>query len=100
MVVNNDPGLKAYLASTASPDAKAQRYLDRLASLAARDIATKQSLDDQQALVAQLGAAIQGDQALVDSAKVQLGYTTIRSPIDGELLSLAMPTPPAKPSAT
>ena len=27
MVVNNDPGLKAYLASNASPDAKAQRYI-------------------------------------------------------------------------
>ncbi|SRR5579884_934741 len=27
MVVNNDPGLKAYLASDASPEAKAQRYL-------------------------------------------------------------------------
>ncbi|HSU89164.1 MAG TPA: hypothetical protein VLL56_10030 [Terriglobia bacterium] len=27
MVVNNDPGLKAYLASNASPTAKAQRYL-------------------------------------------------------------------------
>src|SRR6202049_1004725 len=27
MVVNNDPGLKAYLASSASPQAKAERYL-------------------------------------------------------------------------
>src|SRR5207244_10860685 len=27
MVVNNDPGLKAFLASNASPQAKAQRYL-------------------------------------------------------------------------
>jgi hypothetical protein len=27
MVVNNDPGLKAFLASTASPQAKAERYL-------------------------------------------------------------------------
>src|SRR6185295_18698061 len=27
MVVNDDPGLKAYLASNASPEAKAQRYL-------------------------------------------------------------------------
>jgi len=27
MVVNNDPGLKAFLASAASPEAKAQRYL-------------------------------------------------------------------------
>jgi hypothetical protein len=27
MVINNDPGLKAYLASNASPDAKAQRYI-------------------------------------------------------------------------
>jgi hypothetical protein len=27
MVVNNDPGLKAYLASTAPPDVKVNRYL-------------------------------------------------------------------------
>jgi hypothetical protein len=27
MVINNDPGLKAYLASNASPEAKAQRYI-------------------------------------------------------------------------
>ena len=27
MVVNNDPGLKAFLASNASPEAKAHRYL-------------------------------------------------------------------------
>src|SRR5262249_57778716 len=27
MVINNDPGLKAYLSSNASPEAKAQRYL-------------------------------------------------------------------------
>jgi hypothetical protein len=27
MVINDDPGLKAYLASNASPDAKAQRYI-------------------------------------------------------------------------
>ncbi len=63
--------------------ANAQRDLERLTSLAARDFATKQGLERQQALVAQLSAAVQGDQALIDQAKVQLDYTTIRSPIDG-----------------
>jgi multidrug efflux system membrane fusion protein len=62
---------------------KARRDLERLTSLAARDFATKQSVESQQALVAELAAALQGDQALVDNAAVQLGYTTIRSPING-----------------
>ena len=61
----------------------ARRDLERLTSLAVRDFATKQSVETQQALVAQLAAAIQGDQAQVDNAKVQLGYTTIKSPISG-----------------
>lgn len=58
--------------------------LERISKLAARDIATKKSVETQEALVAQLTAAVRGDQALVDNARVQLGYTTITSPIDGQ----------------
>ena len=61
--------------------ANAQRDLQRYVDL--RDFASKQSLDTQRALVAQLTATLQGDQASIDNAKVQLGYTTIHAPISG-----------------
>jgi membrane fusion protein, multidrug efflux system len=57
--------------------------LERSKTLVAREFATRQSVDTQRALVAQLEAAVQGDQAAIDSAEVQLGYTTIVSPITG-----------------
>jgi multidrug efflux system membrane fusion protein len=46
---------------------------------------TRQSFDDQRGLVAQLQAAVKGDQAQIDTAKLNLGYTDITSPIDGRL---------------
>jgi multidrug efflux system membrane fusion protein len=63
--------------------ANAQRDLARYADLAKREFASRQQLDTTQALVAQLTAAIQGDQAAIDSAKIQLDYTTITAPISG-----------------
>ena len=36
-------------------------------------------------MVAQLQAAIKGDEAQINTAKLNLGYTDIRSPIDGRL---------------
>jgi multidrug efflux system membrane fusion protein len=48
-----------------------------------RDFATKQSVDTQRALVDQLQATIQGDQAAIENAMVQLSYTKITSPISG-----------------
>jgi len=57
--------------------------LQRYAELATRNFATKQQTDTQRAMVAQLTAQIQGDQAAIDNARTQLGYTTITSPIDG-----------------
>jgi len=63
--------------------ANARLDYQRSASLAARDFASKQTVDTQRALVAQLEAAVQGDQATIDNATVQLGYTTILSPITG-----------------
>jgi len=56
-----------------------QRFLD----LAKRDFASRQSVDTQQAQVGQLEAAVASDQALIDNAKVNLDYTTIRAPFDG-----------------
>lgn len=62
-------------------DAKVE--LQRFANLAARGAGTQQSADTQKALVAQLEANIQADQAAIDNAKVQLDYTTITAPISG-----------------
>ncbi|HUA56195.1 MAG TPA: efflux RND transporter periplasmic adaptor subunit [Candidatus Sulfotelmatobacter sp.] len=74
------------IANKASDEAKllnAKLDLQRYSSLVQREFATRQSVDTQNALVAQLDAAIQGDQAMIDNARVQLGYTTITAPLDG-----------------
>ena len=63
--------------------ANAQRDLDRYVTLAPQNFTSKQVLDTQRALVAQLAAQIKADQASIDSAKTQLDYTTITSPIPG-----------------
>jgi multidrug efflux system membrane fusion protein len=57
--------------------------LQRFLNLATRQFATTQSVDTQKATVAQLEAAVQADQAQIDFAQVQLGYTTITAPIAG-----------------
>jgi multidrug efflux system membrane fusion protein len=59
--------------------------LGRYTSLAKTGAATTQQLDTTRALVAQTEASIKADQALVDTAQVQLNYSSIRSPIDGRL---------------
>jgi multidrug efflux system membrane fusion protein len=63
--------------------ANAKLDLQRFSDLATRNFAPKQQVDTQRAMVAQLEAQIQGDQAAIDSAKTQLDYTTITSPITG-----------------
>ncbi len=55
----------------------------RDADLLASKILSQQDYDVQKALVDQLAAAVQADQAAIDNARVQLGYTTITSPLDG-----------------
>jgi len=64
--------------------ASAKADLDRYEQLAPQNLASKQTLDSQHALVAQLEAQIKGDQANIDNARTQLGYTTITSPIQGK----------------
>jgi multidrug efflux system membrane fusion protein len=61
--------------------ANAKRDLERFAAL--KEYASKQSVDAQGTQVQQLTAAIEGDQAAIDNATVQLGYTTITAPISG-----------------
>ena len=65
--------------------ATAQADLVRYGRLVGPGFQTRQSYEDQQGLVAQLTAAVKGDEAQIDTARVNLGYTNIRSPIDGRL---------------
>ncbi len=61
----------------------AHRDLDRYALLEPEDLASKQTVDTQRSLIAQLAAQVKGDEAAVDNARTQLDYTSIRSPING-----------------
>ncbi len=61
----------------------ARRDLERYELLAPEDLASKQTVDTQKALIAQLIAQVKGDEAGVDSARTNLDYTTITSPIEG-----------------
>jgi membrane fusion protein, multidrug efflux system len=63
--------------------ANAKLDLERYSSLVIKEFATRQSVDTQKALVAQYEAAIAHDRAVIDNAHVQLGYTTIVSPLKG-----------------
>lgn len=61
----------------------AKTTLDRDAELLASKILAQQDYDAQKAMVQQLEAAVNGDQAAINNATTQLGYTTITAPIDG-----------------
>ena len=61
----------------------AHHDMDRYELLAPEDLASKQTVDTQKALTAQLTAQLKGDEAAIDNARTQLEYTSIRSPIDG-----------------
>ncbi|HTS18671.1 MAG TPA: efflux RND transporter periplasmic adaptor subunit [Verrucomicrobiae bacterium] len=63
--------------------ANAQLDLKRDTDLYQQKIATQQTYDTQKALVDQLVATVKADQAAIDSAQVQLNYTTVVSPLDG-----------------
>jgi multidrug efflux system membrane fusion protein len=57
--------------------------LDRATRLAKTGATSTQQLDTAKALVAQLDASVNSDQAAIDSAQVQVNYCHIRAPIDG-----------------
>ena len=61
----------------------AQADLARYAQLVGPGFQTRQSFDQQKALVAQLQASLKSDQAQIDNVQLNLLYAAIRSPIDG-----------------
>jgi membrane fusion protein, multidrug efflux system len=61
----------------------AKLVLDRYANLLASKTQTQEAYDNQKATVGQLEGAVGADQALIDSAQINLDYAQIRSPIDG-----------------
>ncbi|MDE2005284.1 MAG: efflux RND transporter periplasmic adaptor subunit [Rhodospirillales bacterium] len=65
--------------------AAATADLARFTSLLSRGFQSRQSYDQQRALVAQISAAIAGDRAAIETARINLSYTEIRAPIAGRL---------------
>ena len=64
---------------------QAQADLARYQTLSRQDSIAKQQVDDQAFLVAQDKAAMAADQAQIDTAKLNIGYTRIVSPISGRV---------------
>jgi membrane fusion protein, multidrug efflux system len=60
-----------------------QLNLQRFQQLMKQQFETAQNLDTQQALVDQMTAQVKGDQAAIDNAQTNLGYTSIKAPISG-----------------
>jgi membrane fusion protein, multidrug efflux system len=63
--------------------ANAKLDLERYTRLAATNAVNKQQLDTQRAMVAQLEAQVQLDQAAIDNARAMLSYTDVVAPISG-----------------
>jgi multidrug efflux system membrane fusion protein len=63
--------------------ANAKLDLERYTKLAATNAINKQQLDTQKAMVAQLTAQVQLDQAAIDNARAILSYTDVIAPITG-----------------
>jgi membrane fusion protein, multidrug efflux system len=61
----------------------AQLDLERYGKLLGPGFQSRQSYDQQKTTVDSLKAAIAGDQAAIDTARLNLVYSDIRSPIDG-----------------
>src|SRR5256885_4182363 len=61
----------------------AQRNLARFEDLAKRKLIAQQQADDQRALVGQFEGAVRIDRAAIETAKLNLAYARITSPIDG-----------------
>ena len=57
--------------------------LNRYIDLAKQKSVAQQLANSQKAIVAQLVAMVKSDEAIIQSAKVNLGYTDLTSPIDG-----------------
>jgi multidrug efflux system membrane fusion protein len=80
--------LDAALAKKASDQAQLANLkldLTRYANLAQKQFASQQQVDQQHASVAQMEATIQGDDAAIATARLNLDFTRITSPIQGRV---------------
>ncbi len=59
--------------------------MQRYAQLWKQDSIAKQQYDTQVSLVKQYEGVVKTDQAAVDNAQIQLGYTKVTSPVDGRI---------------
>ena len=75
---------EASLARDQAQLSNAQADLKRFSDLTKKGFATVQEQEQATAQAKVMTAAIMADQAAIDLAKLQLGYTEIRSPIDGK----------------
>jgi len=74
---------EATLARDTSQAQSAAREAERYKALVEKDYVTRSQADQVAAAAAATQATVQSDRAAVDNARVNLGYTTIRSPIAG-----------------
>jgi len=74
---------QAQLARDRAQYDRAELELRRQTDLASRAAATQQKLEDAQMAQRVYDAAMHADEAAIENAKVNLSYTTIRSPITG-----------------
>lgn len=81
---------EAKLAQDQAQLVKYQRDVARLQPLAAQHAATQTDLDTAISGAAQQTAAMKGDQASIDTAKLNFSYTVISSPIDGMIGNLGV----------
>lgn len=63
----------------------ARQDLRRYERLAPKGYISRQQLDQQHQLVSQYSALVEGDNAAVESDRIQLSYTRIKAPISGRL---------------
>ncbi|CAM3051715.1 efflux transporter periplasmic adaptor subunit [Pseudomonas floridensis] len=76
---------RAQLAQNKAQLDVAQLDLKRYRQLTEGNGISRQTYDQQQALVRQLSATAQGNEASINAAQVQLSYTQIRSPVSGRV---------------
>jgi membrane fusion protein (multidrug efflux system) len=74
---------QAGLAQAQAAEAQAERDLARARPLTAIDALSEKELDATVAANASAKAQVQAGEAAVQTAELNLGYTTVRSPIDG-----------------
>ncbi len=65
--------------------AKARKDAKRYTDLLAKDYVTKDQAEQAQADAQALAATVQGDEAAVESAKLNVSYCSITAPIDGKV---------------